>query len=221
MLAFLQVHQVIFVAFDPGIDRQVQGGQKAVGAVLQPDLHSFGVMLVIKQGDLLSDQGRRGLIELAIQGNGAVGGHSSSGSFAEVILQVIGGRPDALHFFGKAPHGRLAYAAVFALVIDIGYPEFHGLVDLIQGFAHKSGQKLHPDRAEKSFDLSPPLGLVGFGVDQGDAQRGAYLLKMARSDGRAVVHVEFSGQPPFQKGLPQSVQVAVQPFGGCKTRHGE
>jgi hypothetical protein len=41
--------------------------------------------------------------------------------------------------------------------------------------------------AEKPLDLTFALGLVGFGVNQGDAQRSGDLLEVKGAKGRAVV----------------------------------
>jgi hypothetical protein len=77
----------------------------------------------------------------------------------------------------------------------------------LSGFTHHNlGLDIKP------FDLAAALGLVGFGMHQGDAKRGGDFLKVSGPEGRAVVDVEFSRQSPFEKRLAEGIEVGVEPF---------
>ena len=68
-----------------------------------------------------------------------------------------------------------------------------GLVQIVQGAAPEAGEEIRADGFKPAFDFSVSLGLVGPGMDQGDAQGGGDLLQVMGAKGGAVVHVEFTG----------------------------
>ena len=63
---------------------------------------------------------------------------------------------------------------------------------------------------KKPLDFAFALGLIGLGVDQGDAQGGTDLVEVKRAKRGAVVDVEFARKPASQKSLAQSVEVTIE-----------
>jgi hypothetical protein len=97
----------------------------------------MGILFVVKDQDLLSDQGDGGFIEFAVQSDGAVFGDGAPCAFAEVILEIFGGCSEALHLSGKALKRTLVGGGVFALVIELIEPQIQSLVEIVQGLACK------------------------------------------------------------------------------------
>ena len=98
---------------------KIERSQKAIGFSFVKDLHSLRLVVVIKEQDMLSDQGDGGLVELAIEGDGAIFGDPSSCVLAEEILEIGGRRSEAFHLSGEALKRALIGGAVFSLVIDV------------------------------------------------------------------------------------------------------
>lgn len=83
------------------------------------DLHPLGLVVMIEEQDMLSDQGDWGLVELAVEGDGAVFGDPSPCVLAEETLKIGGRRSEAFHLSGEALKRALVSGAVFSLVIDV------------------------------------------------------------------------------------------------------
>ena len=120
----------MLLSVDSAVNGQVQGYEEAVGVVVRHDLHSVEVPVVAEHHHLLSDEGYRGLVEPAGQGDGAVHGHPSLGPYAKVVLQVGRRGANALHIFGKSLEWWLPGAVVLALVILFAEPSLQSLIDL-------------------------------------------------------------------------------------------
>jgi len=57
-------------------------------------------------------------------------------------------------------------------------------------------------------------------VHQGDAKGCADMLKVVRSIGAAIIHIELSGKSPFEHGLFEGIQKSLQSFRQIKPRIG-
>src|SRR3990172_152333 len=115
--------------------------------------------------------------------------------------------------FEVAVQRRLPGAGMNGDVIMLVEPPVEGLIELFQGEPLGARtEKLHAQGAEEPFYFSPALGLVGGGVNQGDAQRRSGVSQQIGSEGRAVVHVEFPRQTSFRKGDSQCGGVVFHPF---------
>jgi hypothetical protein len=119
LLTDLHIGAVISVPLDPAVDVKIERGQKAIGFSFMEDLHPIEVVIMVKQKDMLSDQGDGGLVELAIEGDGAVFGNSSPCVLAKITLEVRGGRSEAFHLSGEALKRALVGGAVFSLMVDV------------------------------------------------------------------------------------------------------
>ena len=84
---------------------EVDGGEHAEGASLEASLDASGVMVVVEERDLLTDEAHWRLVEPAIEGDGAVLGHPAFGGGAEVIFEVFWGGTDTVHVVGEAFQG--------------------------------------------------------------------------------------------------------------------
>jgi hypothetical protein len=116
---------------------QVHGIEEPIGFVLVEHLHSVGILFVVKDKDLFTDQGDGGFIEFAVQRNAAVFSHSASCALAEVILEIFGGGSEAMHLSGKALKRALAGRGVFSLVVEIIEPQIKGFIEIVQGLSSK------------------------------------------------------------------------------------
>ena len=115
--------------------------------------------------------------------------------------------------FEAAVQRRLLGAEMDGDVIMLVEPPVEGLIEFFQGEPLGArAEKLHPQGAEEPFDFPPALGLIGSGVNQGDAQRRGGVREDMGSEGRAVVHIEFPRQTPFGKGDSQGGGVVFHPF---------
>lgn len=83
------------------------------------DFHPLGLIVVVEEKDMLADQGDGSLVELAIEGDGAVFGNSSPCMLAKVILKVGGSGSEAFHLSGKALKRALLSGAVLSLMVEI------------------------------------------------------------------------------------------------------
>jgi hypothetical protein len=117
---------------------KIHRDEEPIRFVFVKHLHPMGILVMVKDQDLLSDQGDGGLIEFAVQSDGAVFGHGAPGAFAEVILEIFGSGSETLHLSGKALKRTLVGGSVFALVIELIEPQIQGLVELLQGLACKA-----------------------------------------------------------------------------------
>ncbi len=99
---------------------------------------------------------------------------------------------------------------MLAVVVDLSEPAIERDVEIVKTLGAHRGKKVAAHGAKKPLDFAFALGLIGLGVDQGDAQGGTDLVEVKRAKGGAVVDVEFARQAASQKGLAQSVEVAIE-----------
>ena len=168
---------------------QLDRSGHAIGSLFKNDLHLVGTMSVKKQFDLPTDQGHRCLEQLAVEGDRAVFGDFSPDPLPEVIGQVVGGWSQTLQVVGKSGQRCLASTTVFTLVIDLVEPYLECGVEFDERTSVEAEHKIAAYGPEEAFDLPFPLGLVRFGVDQGNSQTGGHMLQMPTAERRAVVHV--------------------------------
>jgi len=93
----------------------------------------------------------------------------------------------------KAFKWALARGTVSPLLVDVVEPQIEGLVKIVKALARKANKKVPAYGSEEAFNFATPLGLVGPGVYQGDAQRGRNVLEMLGSIGSAVIYIQLSG----------------------------
>jgi hypothetical protein len=117
---FYYIGSIIPVSFDPTVDMQIHRGQQSIRFAFIEGLHSLRLVIVIEDNDVFSNQGDGGFVELTVQGDGTVFGHSSPCVFAEVILKVTRGGSETLHLSRKAFERALLSGGMFSLMVDIG-----------------------------------------------------------------------------------------------------
>jgi len=81
---------------------QIDLAKTAVGDSLVADLDLLRALLMVEDFHPLADQGHRCLKEAIVHDDGAVLIDPSAHRRAEIIPQVLGGCPQALHLCGKA-----------------------------------------------------------------------------------------------------------------------
>ncbi len=130
----------------------------------------------------------------------------------EVIVQILRGLPDEMGVF------QIPVQGVTVCCCGFGHGVF--LVDPPgKAWFRSSGDRpvcprakeLHPDGLEEPLDFSPTLGLVGFGMDEGDPQRRRRSQVMG-SEGGTIVHVELSSEATLLRGRPQRRPREVSTF---------
>ena len=146
-------------------------------------------MIVKEQFDLPADQGHRCLEQLSVQRDRAVFGDFTPDPLSEVIGQVIGCRSQTLQVVGKPGKWCLTGTTVLALVVDTIEPDLERGVEFDERTPFKAEHKIVAYGAKEAFDFPFPLGLVRFGVDQGNPQAGGHMLQVPTAERRAVVHI--------------------------------
>lgn len=139
---------------------------------LQEDLYSYGIMLMVEEGDVVTDEVNRGLIECAIQGDGAVFSHPASCPFPEIIFQILWSLTDAVHMIGETFKRALPGTCVFSTVADVPDPALQGFIEIEEAGPFETGEELGSHGSEQSLDFSPSLGFIGPGMDKGYAEGG-------------------------------------------------
>jgi len=145
---------VVLIAFDPAIDMQLDWPDHAVGALFKDDLHLVGTMRVIKQFDLLADQGHRNLEQLAVDRDRAVFGDFSPDPLSKVIGQVVRRRPQAFQVVGKPGKWCLAGTPMLALVVDSVEPNLECCVKFDECAAPEAEHKIVAHGPEETLNFS-------------------------------------------------------------------
>jgi len=153
------------------------------------------VLGVIEQSDLLADERDGSFVQTPRESDGAVFSDAAAGLFAEVILEIFGRRAHTLAVSGIALKRGLPSAAVLAVVVEISDPAIERDIEIVKTLGAHSGEKIAAHGAKKPLDFAFALGLIGLGVDQGDAQGGTDLVEVKRAKRGAVVDVEFARKP--------------------------
>jgi hypothetical protein len=86
---------------------------------------------------------------------------------------------------------------VRTLVVVGSEPVIEVLVESFKGGGFYGGKKLGANGLKESLDFASALGLVGFGVDEGDSKGGGDLMEELGAKGSSVVHIELSGKSPI------------------------
>jgi hypothetical protein len=180
---------MVLIAFNAAIDVQLDQPGHTVGSLFKEDLHLVGAMRVIKQLDLSADQGHRCLEQLSVQRYRAVFGDFTPDPLSEVIGQVFGRRSQTFQVVGKPGKWCLAGTPVVALVVDTVEPYLERSVEFDERTALEAEHKIVAYGPEESLDFSLALGLVRFGVDQGNPQAGGYMFQVPAAERRTVVHI--------------------------------
>ena len=149
-------------------------------------------MGMIEKRDLLTDQRDGRFKEASGHGDTAVFGDAAAGLLTEVIGKIFGGSAHTLAVGGVAFKRCLSGASMLAVVIDIAQPAIESQVKIVQSFSAHAREEIAAYGAEEPFDLTFTLGLIGFGVDQCDAQRSGDLVEMKRTKRRAVIDIELA-----------------------------
>ena len=144
----------VFIPFDPAVDIEVHQAQKAIGFLLVKHLHTHHVGGVIQKLDLISDEADRCFIKMSFQCNRTILCHTAACGLPKVVLQILGGYPQAFHVGGKAFNGFLAGGTMLPLVVDIVEPEIERLVEFGKGFAGKTYDKVAAHRSKKTLYFS-------------------------------------------------------------------
>jgi len=122
---------VVFVSFDAAIDIEVDGGKHAKRLVLIFDLHLIGLAWMIEQFHPFSDQRHRTLIQVSVEGDGAVFVDLSQGQLTKVVVQVIWSLSQTVQVGREALKGVLFGGRVFSLMVNVSQPAIKGFIELI------------------------------------------------------------------------------------------
>ncbi len=201
------------ISFDSGVDMGIEGDEESIGLILVKDFDPLGIVFVIEEIDIFFDQFHGGLIDSSVQGDGSVTVDFSSCPGAEEVREVFGSGSQEVKvpgvtiprcFFGRAMDGSM---------IGLIRPLFKPFVEVGQREGgRKKGDKLHAQGFEIPFDFSLSFGAIRGAVDQGDPKRGGGMSELVRPEGRAIVEIDLSGQPPFAQGLDQTIGQVFEVF---------
>ncbi len=82
-------------------------------------------------------------------------------------------------------------------VVDVANPAIESFVELMESGSLEAWKVLGLNGLKEPFDFPSSLRLIGFGVDQGYAQRCRDFPKMGGAKGGAIVYIELSREPAF------------------------
>ena len=99
-----------------------------MGVFFKEDLHSGGIVIVIKKGDLFTDQGDRGFIEATIEGDRSILCNDSQGAFTEEIFEIGGGGAKAFEVRGESLQRSLTRDGMACLMVALLDPTPEGAV---------------------------------------------------------------------------------------------
>jgi hypothetical protein len=120
------------VPLDPGVDTGIERDEKAVGFLLKDSFNRFGILGVKKEFDLLTDEGYRSFIKLAIETDGTVFCDPSSGTGSEVNRDIVRGFSQTFEMCREPGKRGFASGAVFFLMV-VGKPCPERIVQIGQG----------------------------------------------------------------------------------------
>ena len=120
----------LLVSFDPGIDVRIEGDEESIGLILVKDFDPLGIVFVIEEIDIFFDQFYGGLIDSAVQGDGSVPVHFSSGTDAEEVREIFGSGPQEVKVLGIAIPGRFFCRAMNGSMIGLVTPLFEPFVQV-------------------------------------------------------------------------------------------
>jgi hypothetical protein len=111
---------------------------------------------------------------------------------------------------GKSLQGRLSGAPVRTLMIDGRDPLVELLVESFEGVCLNGCKKLGSNGLKEALHFAASLGLVGFGVDEGNSKGCRDLMEEPGAEGGSIVHVELAGKSTLEKSVSECAQVGVE-----------
>ena len=122
----------------------IEGDEEAIGLILVKEFDSLGILFVIEEIVILFDQFDGGLIDFAVQGDGSVSIHFSSGTDAEEIRKISGDWPEEVEVPSVTIPRRFFGGPMEGSMIGLITPLFKPLVQVRQREGRrKKGKKLH------------------------------------------------------------------------------
>ena len=121
------------VSFDSGIDMGIEGDEEPIGLILVKDLDSLGIVLVIKEMDILFDQFHGGFIDSSVKGDGSVPIYFTSCPGAKEVREVFGSGPQKVKVSGIAVPGCFFGGAMNGSMIGLITPLFEPFVEVGKG----------------------------------------------------------------------------------------
>ena len=200
-------------SFHPAVRPQVQRNQEPPGAFIEDHLDPLGVMIVIQEHDLLSDQPQRRFVELAVQTHRTVLVDFSSHRSTEVVQEILGRRTQQGQVIQIPSQRALTGRGVLSFLVLLFHPCFEFLVqDLQSELLGQQGQNLHPDGFHDSLNFALAFRGIGCGVQQGDTQAGAGILEPMAAKGSPVIHEQPSRKPSLLQGLNEAIPEGIDVF---------
>ena len=198
------------MAFDAGVGVGVEADGGACGLALVDDCDGalWRCVWVVAQGDELPDEVGVDLEEPGVEADGAVFHDAAFGLEEEQLVEVCAGVGVAHVVAGERPlveGGVPVESAMGRLVVLALDPGPQGAVQGIEAFGGCGGEVVGEHRgakrAEEAFDFSLSRGLVGAGVDEGDAELGAHERELLGAVVRPVVDEQSHRESPARDGL--------------------
>ncbi len=186
------------VSFDPGVDMGIEGHEESIGLILIKDFDPLGIVLVIEEIDIVFDQFHGGFIDSSVKRDGSVPVHFTSGTGTEEIGKIFGSDPQEVKVVGVTIPRCFFRCAMDVSMIGLVTPLFEPFVQGSQREGRrKKGKKLHSEGFEKAFNLAFPLGTIGGAMNERDTEGGGGVSELVRTERRAIVEINLSGQSPF------------------------
>ena len=161
---------------------------------------------VVAQDDLLPDEEGIDLVEAAVQADGAIFVDAAPGLEEEDGVEVEGGVGVADACTGQRPLLEwrapvdAAMGGVMILALDPGPEAAVERLQAVQGLSIEVAEPPCAKRPEVALDFSFPGGLVGPGMDEGNAELCADQGEVAGAVGGAVVDIKALGEPAADEG---------------------
>jgi len=186
------------VSFDPGVDMGIEGDEESIGLVLIKDFDPLGIVLVIEEIDIVFDQFHGGFIDSSVKRDGSVAVHFTSGPGTEEIGEIFGSASQEVKVVGVTIPRCFFRCAMDVSMIGLVTPLFEPFVQGAQREGRrKKGKKLHSEGFEKAFNLPFPLGTIRGAMNERDTEGGGGVSELVRTERRAIVEINLSGQSPF------------------------
>ena len=131
-------------SFDSGVDIGIEGDEEPIRLILIKDFDPLGIVWVIKEMDIFSDEFHRGFINFSVQRDGSVSVHFPSGPGAEKVGEILGSGPQEVKVLGVTiPRGFLG-GAMDGSMVGLITPLLKPFIQVGQRQGRrKKGEKLH------------------------------------------------------------------------------
>ena len=205
----------IVVALVVGLAVEVEIGQAghALEGALMPDFDLLKACGVVAQFHLEGAQGEVDFKDPALQPHGAVFAHDPLGSGIKKRVDFIGllHRAQRMACAGKTLMRAHPGGAMRAQMVVTCDPAREGGVERIEAthviaFQTQGGLKITLDGANEPLDFALAPSVIGFGVQEPDAEIGAHQPGVGVDEGLALVGVEFMRKAASQHRLFKAVQ---------------